>query len=1014
MAKGKKQKKLRYKATITLLILLLTVTGCATELQETEDNEVMYLNLTWHQHQPLYYEDNGVITRPWVRVHATKDYYDMAAMLENYPEIKVTINLTPVLLRQLDALQKGTKDIYWVLAEKPADELTENEKQFILERFFDANWNTVIKVHPRYGELLAKRGDGSPESVERALGTFTVEDYRDLQVWFNLAWFDPGFLEAEPLSSLVEKGRSFTEADKLPLFDKVLEVLGSIVPEHRKLQDAGQIEVITTPYAHPILPLIYNSDLAEKGDPTSDMPSRFSYPNDAISQLQISADRYRADFGREPSGLWPGEGSVGQDIVRIVGKAGFKWMASGEQVLAKSIGLPGFTRNSNEVVVQADDLYRPYIVSDVKSGTEIYTVFRDLRISDLVGFEYSGMDAERAARDFIDRIEAIRLKLKEEGAEGPHLVSVILDGENAWENYPNDGKAFLNALYQQLSESETIKTTTVSEYIAQYPEQRRIDELWWGCWFTPDYATWIGESEENQGWEYLLKTREMLAKYDIAKKKTASPEALAEALDAMYLAEGSDWFWWYGSDQESGVDEYFDEAYRALLKKVYTSLGEEVPAFISVPIIPEKPAVPEKSPEAVFTPALDGLIGDVEWENSGYFTKKGGSMARAEDILQKVSYGWDTGSLYFGITSRSAWTSVPNDSELYLYLSLPGQESSISLSIGGEPLGFGAGYAVKISQSEVSMKAELLIPGLYDTWQIGGTIATIGISDRAVEFALPFSQLPTVQVGDQLHFRAVITSGGVDVSRIPEVGPGRAVMPDLQAAEPILSIQDQLGDDNGPGCYSYPTDAVFLPGSYDITSFEMGENEDFVIFKIGVNSPIANPWGSGIDLSVQTFDLYIDTDPGSGTGRNELLEGRNASLEAGNGWEFALWVEGWNQKLIKGYDDGNLSEVSGTPVKVLVDGEKGTVTLLLRKDAVDLDTPAAQWGIAAAVLSQDGFPSAGVRRVRDVAKTASQWKFGGAAGPTVTRIIDIALPEGSALSQAQALSEGVVPLIPVQ
>ncbi|NQT59430.1 MAG: glycoside hydrolase [Bacteroidetes bacterium] len=1013
-----KSKRKLQKLTILILLVLLffIMAGCSTisENRAVEQNDVIYLNLTWHQHQPLYYEDpdTGIVTRPWVRVHATKDYYDMVSILRDYPDIQVTVNLTPVLLRQIDAYRNGAKDIYWVLAEKPADELNIDDKRFILERFFDANWNNMIRKFPRYNQLLAKRGDGSPESVENALTVFTEQDYRDLQIWFNLAWFDPDFLTAEPLVNLVKKGGDFIESDKTIVFSVTLDVLNRIVPEHRELQDAGQIEVITTPYAHPILPLIYNSDLGEKGDPTSDMPERFSFPNDSINHLRLSAERYLSDFGREPAGLWPAEGSVGQDIIRIVSEAGFKWMASGEQVLAASLGIPGFTRSSQEVVEQADDLYRPYIVRDQKSGAEMYMVFRDLRISDLIGFEYSGTPAERAAQDFIDRIEAIRLQLKESGETGPHLVSVILDGENAWEHYPNDGKEFLHALYRKLSESDTIKTTTVSRYIATYPEQREIDELWWGSWFTPDYSTWIGEGEENTAWEYLLKTRNALAKYDISGRKQTSRESLDAALDAMYLAEGSDWFWWYGADQDSGVDEYFDEAYRALLRKVYEELGEEVPAFVSVPIIPERPAAPVKSPGGVFTPGIDGVIHPAEWESAGSFSKSGGAMARAEDVLEKLYFGWDKQSFYFGALSRAEWKTLLADGIFTLYFSLPGQEEVISLSEGGEPLGFGAGYKIEFHKSPQGLAVELYTVGLYDTWEKTDRAGAFAAAGKSLEFSLPFSTLPSIQPGDQFYFRAYLNRGNSDISLIPTDGPARVIMPDLLDSKPVTAINDAVGDDHGPGNYTYPTDTVFIDGAFDIVSFTAAENEDFYLFTYTLGAPVQNPWGSGIGLSIQTFDIYIDTDPGAGTGRKELLEGRNAFLQEGNGWEYAVWVEGWNQKLIKGQDDQSLSEVSGTPVKVLVDAEKGKITILVNREAMSDAGPIENWGIAAALLGQEGYPSPGVRRVRDIQESTSQWKFGGAGGMSdPTRIIDLAVPDDAGWTQEEALDGSGVPLI---
>jgi alpha-amylase/alpha-mannosidase (GH57 family) len=587
-------------------LLALALAGCAglkpSPGRVGSDRDLLYLALMWHQHQPMYAKDpdTGAYTRPWVRVHATKDYYDMAAILEQYPEVKATFNLTPVLIRQLDDFAAGAKDLYWVLAEKPAASLSREDKRFVLQRFFDANYSHVIGRFPRYQELLEKRGGDGEREIETALGSFSVEDFRDLQVWFNLAWFDPDFLQRPPLQQLVQKGRGFSEQDKGVLFSEALKVIRSVIPEHRKLQDRGQIEVITTPYAHPLLPLLYNSDLASKGDPGAELPQRYSYPQDVIAQLARSVEIYRAHFGRKPQGLWPAEGAVGQEIVKLVADAGYRWMASGEQVLAQSLGLGGFNRDSAELTRQADELYRPYYVQ-YRNGPRVGMVFRDNRLSDLIGFEYSGTPGEVAAEDFMQRLEAIRQELRRNGAEGPHLVSVILDGENAWEYYPNDGKEFLHALYRKLSESRTIRTVTPSEFLQMFPEQRELDQLWWGCWFTPDYSTWIGEPEENLAWDYLGRTRSALAQYDFYRRKSTTPERLARAQDLMYLAEGSDWFWWYGSDQDSGVDESFDGCFRSLLSGVYGALGGPVPDFLRVPIIPTPPAT-TTAPGATPTP----------------------------------------------------------------------------------------------------------------------------------------------------------------------------------------------------------------------------------------------------------------------------------------------------------------------------------------------------------------------------------------------------------------------------
>jgi alpha-amylase/alpha-mannosidase (GH57 family) len=481
-----------------LLVFTLLLSACngkeATETQPPEETgeapeitgeQPIYLAIIWHQHQPVYFKDpdTGIYAKPWVRVHATKDYVDMAAMLRDYPDIHVTFNLTPSLIRQIDDFQAGAKDLYWVTAEVPADQLTAEQQQFILERFFDTN-RKIIARFPRYQELLQMR-DGGQE--------YSIQDYLDLQILFNLAWVDPDWLAEEPLAALVAKGENFSEADKVVLFAEHTRLINEVIPVHRELQDAGQIEVTMTPFAHPILPLLVSTDLALQAMPTVELPGMdFTYGQDAVAQIALGVELYEEHFGMPPRGMWPAEGSVAQEIVSMVSRAGIKWMASDEGVLASSLGMGSFTRNASEVVTQPDTLYRPYYVQGTQ-GDPVAMVFRDVVISDKVGFTYSGVSGQAAAQDFVNRIHAIRDELIAQGAEGPHLVSVILDGENAWEYYENDGKEFLNSLYTLLSEDELIKTVTPSEFLEMAPEQPEIEDLWAGSWISHDFSTWIGE-----------------------------------------------------------------------------------------------------------------------------------------------------------------------------------------------------------------------------------------------------------------------------------------------------------------------------------------------------------------------------------------------------------------------------------------------------------------------------------------------------------------------------------------
>jgi alpha-amylase/alpha-mannosidase (GH57 family) len=1000
-------------ATFLLGACSQALTSTAVFSAPTGSEDVLYVNLIWHQHQPQYYKDaDGYYTRPWVRVHATKDYYDMAATVAKYPNVHVTFNLTPVLIDQLnDYVNNGAKDEYWVLSEVPASQLTDEQKTFLLTRFFDANWDNMIRSHPGYKRLLDLRGGTTDEAIAKAVETFTEQDFRDLQIWFNLAWIDPDEWAKEPLKTLIEKDHGFDESDKEILFTEVKRIMAEVLPIHKQLLEAGQIEVITTPLAHPILPLIYNSNEAAVGNPDAELPTQFAYVQDAIAQLNQSVEIYKQTFGVAPKGLWPAEGAVSQDIVPLVSNTGYSWMASGEQELAASLGIGSFTRDANDTVLQADQLYRPYFVEGrpdgpVKGG-KVMMVFRDSIISDKLGFTYSQTPGKEAAADVIKRLENIRAELKKEGATGPHLVSIILDGENAWEYYPNDGKDFLNALYQELSESKSIKTVTPSEYLAIFPEQESLPMLFSGAWFSQNYDTWIGESEETTAWNYLGKTRKFLAQYESGKVTPPSEEALKQAFQYMYFAEGSDWFWWYGTDQDSGNDAYFDEGFRSLLAKVYETLEQPVPTFLKVPIIAKAVVAANQEFSGSFTPAIDGSAGEGEWDNAAYYPFVGGAQAKSDDVASGFYYGVDSKNLYIRMNAKSDWSSIA-DGAVGIYVLGPKAEKSNGATLRSvdseDPflLGFNASHLIEIN---LEANKGQLYTATSTTWIKGTAEITSAIKGTILEVAVPLSVFGDLQAGDVMKLAAVVSSGLRDMQALPNGGPGQIILPDLGNITTILDVVDPTGDDHGPGSYTYPTDTVFTPGVFDITEFTVGVGESDISFTFKFAGEVPNSWNSGNNLSLQTLDVYVDKDPGTGTGSRLLLPGRNAALANGNGWDYVVWAEGWTPGIYSP-DPSTLEPkaINGADFKIIVDTSKSTVTLRVPRDVFGEGDPST-WGYLAIVMSQDGYPSPGVWRVRDVQAEAAQWKIGGGADGVTnqTRIMDMVWNDAS-ISQEQMLS----------
>lgn len=556
---------------------------------------VIHLALLWHQHQPLYRDltapPMGGYRFPWVRLHALRDYFGMAHLVAQHPGLHLTINFSPILLWQLDEYAWGQgADRALVLTRTPTARLTGAARREVVETFFDADWHHQIYPHARYRELLEKRFRNEP---------FSDQDVTDLRMWFNLAWFGIELRTGQvPLPDgrstsvqrFVDQGRGFVESDIEAMLAEQVNVLQNIVPLHGRLQERGQIEVSVSPYAHPIAPLIVDTDRATVDRPGASLPTRFAHPEDLEAQIAAAVALYRDRFGRAPSGMWPAEGAVAAWLVPLFARHGVRWIASDEGVLARS-GRHGYRVDDPGVLCQ------PYRVLEEGGESAVTVLFRSRRLSDAIGFEYGGRaDADEAAEAFLASVKALGLGLR---GDRDHLVTVILDGENAWGGYRDDGRQFLHAFYRRLASDQDVKTVTVSEYLdgnsarrlPAHPatEQTRAYELFTGSWIDEwdsapgvDLGTWIGEPEENAGWELLGQVRASL------KKAGCAPASHPEAFRALYAAEGSDWFWWFGADHQSDADEAFDDLFRSHLRAACRLAEVEAPPELNRHIVPHR------------------------------------------------------------------------------------------------------------------------------------------------------------------------------------------------------------------------------------------------------------------------------------------------------------------------------------------------------------------------------------------------------------------------------------------
>jgi alpha-amylase/alpha-mannosidase (GH57 family) len=602
-------------------------------------------------HQPFYKDpEKGLYRLPWVRLHGTKDYLDMLEILLDFPEIKQTFNLTPSLLEQItDYTENNAKDRFMENTLKEAAELNIEERMFILDNFFLANWDNMIKPFPRYYELLMKRGQHlTKNDLRQAVGYFSDIDLLDLQVLFNLSWIDPMFRKKDPfLAMLADKGKYYTEEDKNILISKQLSIMKEIIPRYSEMAEKAQIELSASPFYHPILPLLCDTNSARVAMPDVNLPQkRFSHPEDAGKQIGMGRDYFEKIFGYRPAGMWPSEGSVSEEALRLMAKEGVLWIGTDEDILSISSGRPIRDQSRNAV---PDILYRPYTFENVS------IVFRDHILSDLIGFTYSGWEPKKAAEDFIGRLVQVWSNV---ARDGPHLLSIILDGENAWEYYRNDGHDFLSYLYEGLSGEKRLKTVTVSEYLKEHGRGEPLKKLHAGSWIYANFSVWIGHEEDNRAWDYLAGARDDL---DLFQKMNPDRD-LSEAWKAIYIAEGSDWNWWYGDDHATDSQKDFDELFRLNLMKVYEEIGKEIPHHLFIPVPREDRSIsPTVTIRGFIEPKIDGLVTSYyEWYQGAQMDikKSGGSMHKAETILTNLYYGFNKDNLFLRLDPVTPFSEV--------------------------------------------------------------------------------------------------------------------------------------------------------------------------------------------------------------------------------------------------------------------------------------------------------------------------------------------------------------------
>ena len=605
---------------------------------------VLRVILLWHQHQPFYKDlVTGEYRLPWVRLHGLKDYYGMVKLLDEFPKVHQNFNLVPSLMVQIQDYVDGTaQDPFLNVAAKPAKDLTEDERRFALQYLFQANPQNVIGRYPRYRELwerFREHGD-HPERAERY---FQTQDFTDLQVLSQIAWFDEFFLEEKDVAALVAKGHHYSLEDQKFVIARERELLARVLPAHAEAAKKGSIEISATPFYHPILPLVCDTSIGAVSSPGLPLPqNRFRHAEDAREQLVKGLDLHEKVFGIRPRGIWPSEGSVSEEVLAIASSLGVQWMATDEGVLGRSAGL-FFARDGNGRLPanQAEKLYNIHRYE--KGSTAMHMVFRDHTISDLIGFVYSGMPPAEAARHLINNIKEAAKPVLAKGRDA--VVSIILDGENAWEYYPKSGREFLRRFYDGLEHEPGMEAVTISEAIFRHKDFNQMTSLVPGSWINANFNVWIGAPEDNRAWDYLHHAREFYAQ----NAARASEAQRKLAFDEILIAEGSDWNWWYGPEHHSANDRDFDELYRKHLSNVYQALGASPPDYLAQPITGAevRPAFIPQS--AYIHPRVAGdKVRYFEWMGAAVYTAdhRAGAMHGKQFLLDAVYAGIDATSLF--------------------------------------------------------------------------------------------------------------------------------------------------------------------------------------------------------------------------------------------------------------------------------------------------------------------------------------------------------------------------------
>ena len=725
----------------------------------------------WHFHQPVYQENfTDDFVMPWVRLHATKDYLDMLLRCEDHKKIKLNFNISATLLNSIEKYSKGINDLHSKLLILKDNKLSEMDKNFILQYFFDVNYSTMIMQREYYAELYNKRY--SKEDI--SINDFTDQEYFDIVANYTMCWIDTKFYLMYPeLKYLSEKQKNYTYEDRKRIYEIQFDIIRKIIPYYKKFQDEGRIEISTSPYYHPIIPLLLDINEA-KCSYNENLPSKSPlFAEDAKEQTKKALDYFEKVFKKRPKGIWLPEHCISMASVDMLNDLGVNWTVTDEGILANTLGRE-FARDFEGNLEAPFDLCVHYKFNS--RNNKVNVLFADSFFSNLVSFGYGNYDGHVAANDFYEKIKTVQSKLQFSPKED-HLLTIAMDGENCWESYQNDGNEFLDTLYELIENDDTLQTVLVSDFIEK-AKPEKLDNVASGSWINRNFDLWIGEPTKNLAWIYLDKTRNDLFKFSkellenakTDEEKLEAQKRIDKAKEEIFVSEGSDWLWWYGEPNESSNDHIFDFLFRAHLKNVYGALDKPSPKHLDVPLasIIGKPI---RQPRRHITPVIDGIYDPNinSWVDAGYIFLPDSPTFSAKKTIKGIYYGNDDDNIYlkFELNKNNLANSIYFiKNQVFIYFKPESQTviSPVRIALRTENLypvlENQFSHELKFSFNEHELVPPQLLKALYGgMWQVQLIRKVSYAFKDTIEVALSFDDLG-VKPGERVEFCIIAGSNG--------------------------------------------------------------------------------------------------------------------------------------------------------------------------------------------------------------------------------------------------------------